>query len=122
MSPAITGELIEMPFGDDSCGPKEPFVRWGQVWTNPFVAAMPTGDMAMIRPLLVTVLLCKMLCVCVTTVRTWQRTRVWIQQHVRRHWWNCPRVWIVRQRRGLSWTSGVCQLTRNWWKFVSFST
>ena len=34
-----TGEPIKMPFGGDSCGSKEPCIRWGQDLTNPFAAA-----------------------------------------------------------------------------------
>ena len=30
LSCAKTGELIEMPFGADSIGPKEPFIRWSR--------------------------------------------------------------------------------------------
>jgi len=38
----------EMPLMADSCGPKEPFIRWGQVRTNPFASAR--GDRTAMRP------------------------------------------------------------------------
>jgi len=45
LSAAITAELIEMPFGFDSCVSKEQCVRyrWGQDQSNPFASARVTG-------------------------------------------------------------------------------
>jgi len=41
VSPAKTAEPIEMPFGADS--PEEPYIRCGQVRTNPFAVARGDG-------------------------------------------------------------------------------
>jgi len=49
VSCAKAAESIEIPFGADSCGSKEPCIRWGQDWTNPFAAAK--GDKMAMRPL-----------------------------------------------------------------------